>query len=138
MKTLIEFIKNYENDYDNNINKFNDNKDEQIIDIQIREIKIRKKWKIIKEKWKKDVANFTEQIIDANKGKKGKEINAKEICTVILKLRQVLSNANKELIHEAEIGIELEEQMNFVNKVRIKKKNKGRGSPKKIKKKTNI
>ena len=70
MKTLIEFIKNYENDYDNDINKINDNEEEQIINIQIREIKIRKRWEIIKEKWKKDVRSFVEQIISANKRKR--------------------------------------------------------------------
>ena len=79
MKTLIEFIKNYENDYDNDINKINDNEEEQIIDIQIREIKIRKRWEIIKEKWKKDVASFVNKFINANKRKKEEEINTKEI-----------------------------------------------------------
>ena len=28
MKVFIEFIKNYENDYDNDINKFDDNEEE--------------------------------------------------------------------------------------------------------------
>ena len=133
MKTLIEFIKNYENDYDNDINKINDNEEEQIIDIQIREIKIRKRWEIIKEKLKKDVANFVEQIFNTNKRKKEEEIDTKEIYNLILKLRQVLTSANKEKIQEAEIGIELEEQMKFLNKVKIKKKNKGPGRPKKDK-----
>ena len=133
MKALIEFIKNYENDYDNDINKINDNEEEQIIDIQIREIKIRKRWEIIKEKWKKDVVSFVEQIINTNKRKKEEEIDTKEIYNLIVKLRQVLSSANKEQIQEAEIGIELEEQMNFLNKVKIKKKNKGPGRPKKDK-----
>ena len=133
MKTLIEFLINYENDYDNDINTINDNEDEQTIDIQIREIKIRKRWEIIKEKWKKEVANFVKEIIDKNKGKKDEEIDAKEIYSLILKLRQVLSNSSKEIIQAAEIGIELEEQMNFLNKVKIKKKNKGPGRPKKDK-----
>ena len=98
MKTLIDFIKNYENDYDNDINKINDNEEEQMIDIQIREIKIRKRWEIIKEKWKKDIANFVEQIINTNKRKKEEEIDTKEIYNLILKLRQVLTSANKEKI----------------------------------------
>ena len=130
MKAFIEFIKNYENDYDNDINKINDNEEEQIIDIQIREIKIRKRWEIIKEKWKKDVASFVEHIININKRKKEEEIDTKEIYNLIVKLRQVLSSANKEQIQEAEIGIELEEQMNFLNKVKTKKKNKGPGRKK--------
>ena len=82
MKALIEFIKNYENDYDNDINKINDNEEEQIIDIQIREIKIRKRWEIIKEKWKKDVVSFVEQIINTNKRKKEEEIDTKEIYNI--------------------------------------------------------
>ena len=82
MKELIEFIKNHENDYHNNINKINDNEEEQIIDIQIREIKIRKRWEIIKEKWKKVVANFVEQIINTNKRKKEEEIDTKEIYNI--------------------------------------------------------
>ena len=65
------------------------------------------------------------KFINANKRKKEEEIDTKEIYNLILKLRQVLTSANKEIIQEAEIGIELEEQMNFLNKVKIKKENKG-------------
>ena len=57
----------------------------------------------------KNVANFVEQIINTNKMNKEEERDTKEIYNLILKLRQVLSSANKEKIQEAEIGIELEE-----------------------------
>ena len=80
MKTLIEFIKSHEYDYDNDINKNNENEDEQKIDMNIREIKIRKKWDMVKQKWKNDASYFTEYIIKENKDKLNEEdLDTKEI-----------------------------------------------------------
>ena len=138
LKVIIEYIKNYKVIDDNDINKNNNNIEEQIIDYTIKEIKIKKRWNNLKEQWKTNINDFTENLINYNINKDKENINTTEVYKLIEKAREAIAVSDKRLYKEIEIAIELEEQNEFLDKI-IKKNShnienkRGPGRPKIIK-----
>ena len=120
----------------------NENEDIQFEKMLISEIKIRNKWKKIKNQVKDSAEKALNEFIQLNKNKDEKEIQANEIDQLIVQTRYLISGQPKELIKELEIGIELENMYQiseeFVSK---NKKQNGKkrppGRPKKEAKKDN-
>ena len=80
----------------------------QVEKMLISEIKIRNKWKKIKNQVRDFEEKALNEFIQLNKNKDEKEIKANEIAQLIVKIRYLISCQPKELIKELEIGIELE------------------------------
>ena len=136
IKTAIEYIQNYQDNEESDINKNINDINEQIIIFTIKEIKTKKKWEEIKETWVETVNFFVDKLILANKNKEGENINTSEVYALIEKLRLAIANANKEQTKDLEIALEIEEQNEFIRKIIDEKKEeiqqkKGPGRPKK-------
>ena len=104
IKTSIEYINNYKDKDDNDINKMNNNINDQIIDYTIKEIKIKQKWVEIKEKWKESVEAFVDDLILTNKGKNQDELNTSSVYTLVNKLREKIASTKNEITKELEIA----------------------------------
>ena len=135
IKTSIEYVNNYKDTVDNDIN-------EQIIDYTIKEIKIKQKWVEIKEKWKESVEAFVDDLILTNKGKNQDELNTSSVYNLVNKLREKIASTKNEITKELEIAIEIAIEIDDQNDILIKCKNKlqineekekkGPGRPKKV------
>ena len=121
METLKIFIRENNNeDSENDINKDNDNIEEQLVDYIIKEIKIKAKWTAIKEKCEPEAIKIAEELLRINKNKNYDNIETKLIYELIEKIREMVCNISKEKCKEAEIALELEEQNEFIQKIKKK------------------
>ena len=76
--------------------------------LAIREIKIRNKWKKIKDGLTNDIKEKVKELIELNTNKNPKEIDISIIYELIKCLRQEIAKSSKDLIKEIEIGIEID------------------------------
>ena len=100
IKTSIEYINNYKDTDDNDINKMNNDINDQIIDYTIKEIKIKQKWVEIKERWKESAEAFVDDLILTNKGKNQDELNTSSVYTLVNKLREKIASTKNEITKE--------------------------------------
>ena len=144
--TIQQFINISNNEA--TVEEINNNEDEdsQLEKMLILEIKIRDKWKKIKNQVKNAALKALNKFIQNNKNKNEKEIKEEEIDELITQTRYLISCQSKDLIKELELGIELEymysisEEYAERNKEKSNDKNKEKrppGRPKKTENKDN-
>ena len=144
--TIQQFINISNNEA--TVEEINNNEDEdsQLEKMLILEIKIRDKWKKIKNQVKNAALKALNKFIQNNKNKNEKEIKAEEIDELITQTRHLISCQSKDLIKELELGIELENMYSISeeyaerNKEKSNDKNKEKrppGRPKKTENKDN-
>ena len=144
--TIQQFINISNNEA--TVEEINNNEDEdsQLEKMLILEIKIRDKWKKIKNQVKNVALKALNKFIQNNKNKNEKEIKEEEIDELITQTRHLISCQSKDLIKELELGIELENMYSISeeyaerNKEKSNDKNKEKrppGRPKKTENKDN-
>ena len=144
--TIQQFINISNNEA--TVEEINNNEDEdsQLEKMLILEIKIRDKWKKIKNQVKNAALKALNKFIQNNKNKNEKEIKEEEIDELITQTRHLISCQSKDLIKELELGIELENMYSISeeyaerNKEKSNDKNKEKrppGRPKKTENKDN-
>ena len=105
------------------------------LDCIIKEIKIKEKWKTIKNRIKDKAEAKLKEIINNNKNKENTEV--KDVDDMIGFLRKLLSKCDKELIREIEVGIELDNLEDIKEEIKLSNNKKERrnrpGRPKKEK-----
>lgn len=131
--TIQQFINISNNEITDEEINMNEDEDAQLEKMLISEIRIRDKWKKIKRQVKDSAVKTLNEVIQNNKNKNDKEIQAKEIDQLIIQTRQLISCQSKELIKELELGIELE-NMYLISEEYIERNKEKRppGRPKKI------
>ena len=120
IKTAIEYLKNYKDSDDNDINKNNTDLNEQLIIYTIKEIKIKKEWTELKEKWFESAKCFVDKLININNNKNEENLNTSDIYMLITKLRERIGTTIKEKVKELEIAIETDEQNEIIKKYKAK------------------
>ena len=120
IKTAIEYLKNYKDSDDNDINKNNTDLNEQLIIYTIKEIKIKKEWTELKEKWFESAKCFVDKLLNINKNKNEENLNTSDIYMLITKLRKRIGTTIKEKVKELEIAIETDEQNEIIKKYKAK------------------
>ena len=135
---IYEYTKLKETEIEEDIKSKFEILEDQLEELKIREIKIRNKWKMIKNNIQEQVQIKVNEIINLNKNKKDKQIDVSQVDQLITSLRTTISNTPKEIIKEIEVGIEMDNMYDIkkeiikkseINKEKIKRPV---GRPKKI------
>ena len=103
MCVIFEYLKIKESDIDEDIIMKYGYHYEELEDLAIREIKIRNKWKKIKDGSTNNIKEKVKELIELNTNKNPKEIDISIIEELIKCLRQEIAKSSKDLIKEIEI-----------------------------------
>ena len=103
MCVIFEYLKIKESDIDEDIIMKYGYHYEELEDLAIREIKIRNKWKKIKDGLTNNIKEKVKELIELNTNKNHKEIDISIIEELIKCLRQEIAKSSKDLIKEIEI-----------------------------------
>lgn len=103
MCVIFEYLKIKESDIDEDIIMKYGYHYEELEDLAIREIKIRNKWKKIKDGLTNNIKEKVKELIELNTNKNPKEIDISIIEELIKCLRQEIAKSSKDLIKEIEI-----------------------------------
>ena len=117
---IYEYTKLKETEIEEDIKSKFEILEDQLEELKIREIKIRNKWKMIKNNIEEQVQIKVNEIINLNKNKKDKQIDVSQVDQLITSLRTTIYNTPREIIKEIEVGIEMDNMYDIKEEI-IKK-----------------